>query len=311
MASKLADLRRSLVETRTKLREAQAALPVARARAERRAIEAAGGDEKALGSNESARNRALTIALADDAEYQAALALVRGLESGIDGIERDIEIARDERREREWTIRERLIAALDGRGIAVEEPTNDNGGAFDDVATESVTQQTIDQVSETDAETTTDDTDLFDDDIFASFDDAESAGEGAEGETEPPVQEPAADGLPELDPTTDPIARMVSGLKPTPDQRKPADIKSFRQNTRYCEYEAQIAKCQSITDVVKLSFDIVSDPDIDNDMQLALREVYEQRKAELEVEVMAATHVSEAGSCPNPVPAADGLAKTG
>lgn len=43
-----------------------------RARAEARAVEAAGGEEKNLGSNEAARARALTLALSADKDYQLA-----------------------------------------------------------------------------------------------------------------------------------------------------------------------------------------------------------------------------------------------
>lgn len=49
--------------------------PLERARAERRAIEAAGG-EKALGSNAEARKRSLALALAEDEQYQAHLELL-------------------------------------------------------------------------------------------------------------------------------------------------------------------------------------------------------------------------------------------
>ena len=49
--------------------------PLERARAERRAVEAAGG-EKALGSNAEARRRALILALTNDEQYQAHLDLI-------------------------------------------------------------------------------------------------------------------------------------------------------------------------------------------------------------------------------------------
>lgn len=55
-----------------RLAEAESALVLAKAQAEARVIEAAGG-EKELGSNAEARQRALTIALAADPEYQAAV----------------------------------------------------------------------------------------------------------------------------------------------------------------------------------------------------------------------------------------------
>lgn len=52
-----------------------AEMPLERARAERRAIEAA-GSEKALGSNAEARKRALILALDDDEQYQVHLTLI-------------------------------------------------------------------------------------------------------------------------------------------------------------------------------------------------------------------------------------------
>ena len=292
MASNLADLRRSLVETRTRLREAQAALPAARARAERRAIDAAvaaaqaaqaangNGKEKeidpdkALGGNDKARERALVIVLADDQQYQAALSLIRGLEAGVDGIERDIEIERDARREREWAIRERLVAALDERGIAVEEATTDDGGVFDDVATEFATEQIVDQIPETSIETSTaDDPDPFgafaaDDDPFAAFD-TESAGAGAEAETEPP-------DLPPLDPN-DPIARMVNGLKPSPTQA-PETRMDDEWMSKLADYESAIAGCSSVAELAKLPMEYATDGGVDDQMRARLDEMLESRK---------------------------------
>lgn len=60
------------VQAAIRLAEAESALVLAKAQAEARVIEAAGG-EKELGSNAEARQRALTIAIAADPEYQAAI----------------------------------------------------------------------------------------------------------------------------------------------------------------------------------------------------------------------------------------------
>lgn len=64
------------VQAAIRLAEAESALVLAKAQAEARVIEAAGG-EKELGSNAEARQRALTIALAADPEYQAAVKAYR------------------------------------------------------------------------------------------------------------------------------------------------------------------------------------------------------------------------------------------
>jgi len=71
----IGDLRRCRVEymkTAVELAKAEWNLKVAQAQAEARAIQAVGGDEKALGTNAEARQRALTLAVAQDEEYRQA-----------------------------------------------------------------------------------------------------------------------------------------------------------------------------------------------------------------------------------------------
>lgn len=135
-ANEIALARRRLSETRIRLGEQTAYLAIAKAQAEQAAI-AAAGDEKALGSNEAARQRALTIALANDAEYQAVVKAVRDLETDADRQQCDLETYQDRRREWEWTIRLRLAEALDGRAISSDEPDR-REHEFDDAATAAV-----------------------------------------------------------------------------------------------------------------------------------------------------------------------------
>jgi hypothetical protein len=116
MATGLPDLRKRLAAAQIGARNEREDLRVIQARAETRAIEAAGG-EKQLGANAESRERALLIALADDAEYQGLLNMTRELERLAADLEAELEGERDIRREQEWAIRLRLAAALDGRGI--------------------------------------------------------------------------------------------------------------------------------------------------------------------------------------------------
>ena len=152
----ISSVRRDLVAARIALRNASDELASARAAAEQRAIDAAvataraGANgkkevdpEKALGANERARERALTLALADDRDYQAVRLRVRGLEEAVDLLEAELEDARDVRREREWEIRARLAEALDGRGVQSDhaEASPEDDVAFDDAAEEAVVEE--------------------------------------------------------------------------------------------------------------------------------------------------------------------------
>ena len=127
-------LRTKLTDRRIELRHNQRDLEDAKRLAEDTVIADAGG-EKALGPNAEARTRTLAAGLAKQIEYQAALATVQGLQDHIERIATALENAVDERRDREWAIRERLAAALDGRGIMprdVEDPFEE---VIDDQAT--------------------------------------------------------------------------------------------------------------------------------------------------------------------------------
>lgn len=71
--SGLHQLRFQLLDAAEDLRLARQAEETARAIAEQTAVAQAGGDDKTLGPKEAASKRSLTLALAADADYQAAL----------------------------------------------------------------------------------------------------------------------------------------------------------------------------------------------------------------------------------------------
>ena len=133
MTTRLPDLRVRLASTQVASRNAREDLRVAQARAEARAIEAAGG-EKTLGGNAESRGRALLLAVAQDSDYQDALAMVRSLEATSAILEAELEGERDRRREREWSVRLRLADALDRRGVPTESDDQADDTAFEDGA---------------------------------------------------------------------------------------------------------------------------------------------------------------------------------
>lgn len=120
LADTLMELRERLASENSALRDAREAFAVVKARAETAAIERAGG-EKALGSNAEARERALTIALADDAEYQTVAVRVRECQRRIDAMQAEIDGHIDRRREWEYGIREKLANALLAKGYPLYE----------------------------------------------------------------------------------------------------------------------------------------------------------------------------------------------
>lgn len=69
------------------------------------------------GKNEAERKAKLTIALAEHVEYQDLTRHHHHTTTEIELTEAKIETIKDERREREWAIRERLVAALERRGM--------------------------------------------------------------------------------------------------------------------------------------------------------------------------------------------------
>lgn len=136
LCSKLSEERGNLRDVRAALRDAEDALPVVRARAVHALIEsrryvpddtAVGGSislthseaEKALGPNESARERAILLFLEDDPDYDEARAGVRDARSAVeDATDRvaDIELAlrryREVRADEERKSRDRMSDAL-------------------------------------------------------------------------------------------------------------------------------------------------------------------------------------------------------
>lgn len=69
------------------------------------------------GKNEAERKARLSIALAAGEQYTKLNVLFKSTTTEIEHIEAKIETIKDERREREWAIRERLVIALERRGM--------------------------------------------------------------------------------------------------------------------------------------------------------------------------------------------------
>jgi len=115
-----------------------------KARAEQRAIENA-GEEKALGSNAEARQRALTLALWSDGEYTRAYQERQETEREINDLQVQLEALLDERRQEEWRVRARLVDALTGHGL--DHPGNGTGSTI--VATEAVTRGAMNELERT------------------------------------------------------------------------------------------------------------------------------------------------------------------
>lgn len=262
----LADLRRSLVNTRVELANKGDELPRARARAERRAIDAAGGDEKAMGSNEAARSRALTIALADDDEYRTALANVRSLEAGVLRLEAEIEIARDERRERERLTRERLISAMDASGHYVDEVTN--GDALTDEIVTTAVEETalrIEQLGEPPDEA----------DPFAFFEMPPEPTDSADTLADP-FALPEPPPLPE----DDRLLKSLESARPGA-QLPPLDAPSGELMSAMADYQSAIGAANTETDVAKIVLDLSMDTRLDNATVKSLTEFANKRKAVL------------------------------
>lgn len=108
----LAELRVDVAATRAAVRAAERSLEHERARAEQDAIDAKGGDPKALGPNKEDRERALVLLIEQDPLYVAARAQCEQLTAHLDRLTAQVEIARDERREREISAQEQLADAL-------------------------------------------------------------------------------------------------------------------------------------------------------------------------------------------------------
>ena len=108
----LPELRRQLVTERAQLRALQEQLRVARAVAEQECITTHGGDPKALGATQQDRERALILFLEAHAVYQQLSGRLAHQERTVEGLQADIEAARDVRREVEGERLDRYIAAL-------------------------------------------------------------------------------------------------------------------------------------------------------------------------------------------------------
>jgi hypothetical protein len=113
----MTDPRMRLVEERARLRAAQDDLKLTKARSEATIIALAGGPEK-LGSNQADRERRLAIELAEDAEYPAALRLLRAQEHLVETLDVEVELLRDEVRRERNRLLDRLAVALGSGAVA-------------------------------------------------------------------------------------------------------------------------------------------------------------------------------------------------
>lgn len=107
--------RYAVVNARSALRSAKDDYDAALAYAEHRAIQAAGGDPKALGSNEQLRKMSLAIALDRDDAYQTALDRLRTAERDADLAEAELMAFEDEDRARKLDVYAFLAQALLGQ----------------------------------------------------------------------------------------------------------------------------------------------------------------------------------------------------
>lgn len=104
----LANARKEVVTARADLRFRADTCEMERSLAERRIIEMAGGDPKALGSNEADRRRNLVIETGVDVDYCNAVESLRQAETRLDEAQANLEILLDARREFEWAVRVKM-----------------------------------------------------------------------------------------------------------------------------------------------------------------------------------------------------------
>lgn len=110
----LPTLRRQLVAERAQLRSLHEQLRVARAGAEQECIDAHSGNPKALGATQQHRERALILFFEAHPLYQQLSGRVAHQEHTVEGLQAEIEAARDVRREVEGERLDRYIEALTG-----------------------------------------------------------------------------------------------------------------------------------------------------------------------------------------------------
>ncbi|HEY0607768.1 MAG TPA: hypothetical protein VGD58_32940 [Herpetosiphonaceae bacterium] len=108
--------RQRLAAARIALRDAQDHHDLIKAQAEHRIIENAGG-AKNLGANADDRTRAVTLALANDPAYCAALAALREAQAEVDRMQADVDDAIDQRRKLDRQSRDRASAALEALAL--------------------------------------------------------------------------------------------------------------------------------------------------------------------------------------------------
>jgi hypothetical protein len=131
--SNLRQLRLQIVEEARNLRLSRDNHEAVKAQCEQRAI-AAGAN----GKNAEERARNLTLALAEDAEYQHALTMLRDAEYSHERACSLLEAAKDDRRAAEWQIRAKLADGLFARGVGSDADDPEGDVAFDDVTDDTV-----------------------------------------------------------------------------------------------------------------------------------------------------------------------------
>jgi chromosome segregation ATPase len=125
-AETLAPLRTQLADSEKRQRNTEREIYRAKAEAEQRILAEKGG-EKALGSNAEAQKRALSALVEADPVY-AALAQTRfDVENEVAHLRAQVAGIEDQRREWEWTIRERLATALLRRDAPDEQHHPEDG----------------------------------------------------------------------------------------------------------------------------------------------------------------------------------------
>jgi hypothetical protein len=111
---RLADLRLALADARAELRIRQDYWHSCRLRTELALGEKVEWDTKRLGSNKEDRERAFGAAVEADVDCINAQSQLRATESRVGRLAAELDSALDERRDREWAVRERSITVMGG-----------------------------------------------------------------------------------------------------------------------------------------------------------------------------------------------------